>query len=218
MPRVAKTDSLDTVPKRAPRRTVARAPRKTAAKAEGSTRPVRAAVRVNEEGAPVRRKAPTRLTETTPALAARPKAIGQNKNAIFVSGSLFAVGLIATLLIGYSDEGQINPAAVITEQNARAAAGEGSSGDASDTVIPVQNTAAAAASYAESGLVPAGAAARPEPAPAVEPVATTTASSMTEGTEAATTTEATTADGTENESPVDAATDTDEAAVLELSQ
>lgn len=218
MPRVAKTDSPDTVPKRAPRRTVARAPRKSASKVEGGERPQRAAVRASGENTPVRRKAPTRLAESTPALAARPKAIGQNKNAIFVSGSLFAVGLIATLLIGYSDEGQINPAAVITEQNARAAAGESSSGDTSDTVIPVQNTAAAAASYAESGLVPAGAAARPEPAPAAEPVATTTASSTVEGTETATTTEATTADSTENESPVDVSTDTDEAAVSELPQ
>lgn len=215
MPRAAKTDSADTVPKRAPRRTVARAPRKTAPKGEGE-RSTRATARVSEESTPVRRKAPTRLAETTPALAVRPKAIGQNKNAIFVSASLFAVGLIATLLIGYSDEGQINPAAVITEQNARAVAGGESSNDSTGAVIPVQNTAAAAASYAESGLVPAGAPARPEPAPAIESEATTTASSTTEDTEIATTTTTDTVADTDSENETPQSSEATEAATTEL--
>ncbi len=185
MPRVAKTETKEVIPKRAPRRTVARAPRKATAASEAKEKPTRI-VTGQGEAAP-RRKAPTRLAETG-VVGTHPKHISQHK-AIYVSGSLFAVGMIATLLIGYSDEGQINPAAVISEQNARAAGGgEPSADNSSDTVVPVQNTAAAATSYAASGLVPAGVAEVPVPTP-IEQEATT-ASSTDESSESATTTDA----------------------------
>jgi hypothetical protein len=134
MPRVSaksKEVESDVSEKRAPRRKVAtRVPRKTAAASTLSAEPVVASVS--------RRKAPIR---TAAPMVEAPSRIKKEKS-LYISGSLFTLGVIAAALIGYSDTGQINTASVISERNARLAAGVGEAGSeiaAGATVIPVQN-------------------------------------------------------------------------------
>jgi hypothetical protein len=177
MPRTSvKTKSEEEVVKRAPRRTVSRAPRKTATKKAVST----------ETTAPARRKAPTRIFEEE-VKTKKPK----REKSLYVSGVLFSLGLLAAAFMGYSDEGQINPSVVIAERNARLSAGVGdaageTAGQASQ-IIPVQNTP----TVPNGGLVPSKS--RPEVAPVVEEVATTSASSTSD-------TASTTDDGLSEES------------------
>ncbi len=134
MPRIAKVKAEDEeVVKRAPRRTVAKRASRTAVKRE-------AEVVESEAVVSVRRKAPTRPLEVEDSI--KPLRQSQKpEKSIYISGALFGIGLLAAALIGYSDAGQINPATVIAERNARLSAGVADAdGGVTTQVIPVQNT------------------------------------------------------------------------------
>jgi hypothetical protein len=164
MPRTSvKTKSDEEVVKRAPRRTITRTPRKIAVKKTAAA----------ETTAPARRKAPTRIVEEE-VKTKKPR----REKSLYVSGVLFGLVLLAAAFMGYSDEGQINPSVVIAERNARLSAGVGDATDETagqvNQVIPVQNTP----TVPNGGLVPSKS--RPEAAPVVEEVATTSASSTSD--------------------------------------
>jgi hypothetical protein len=135
MPRAAKvSDETEEAPKRAPRRRVARAPRKSVVSSGED-----AEVSVSER-APVRRKAPTRIEPVSP-VASTMRTKQPTPRSLYVSGVLGVLALAGAVLIGVSDSGQINTAAVISERNARVAAGEvvpGAEAESS-SVVPVQN-------------------------------------------------------------------------------
>ncbi len=169
MPRASTEESE--VKKRAPRRRVAtpRAPRKIATKVAVAEEPVAEAVQ--PQTAP-RRKAPTKL----PLSPASPVALyeaSRAKKSLYVSGSLFMLGLAIAAGIGYSDTGVINTAAVISERNAQLAAGAASAeGGTASVYIPVQNSASGPV---DGGLVSSGEV--PPLVPAASEVATSSASS-----------------------------------------
>ncbi len=171
MPRVS-TDETEVI-KRAPRRRVAaaRAPRKTATvrtKAKEVTPPE---PEVAAEVVP-RRKAPTKLPLSPASPVALYEASRAKKN-LFVSGSLFMLGLAIAAGIGYSDDGVINTASVIAERNAQLAAGVTSTEPGSTSMlIPVQDSASG---KVDGGLVSSGEV--PPLVPSPTEVATTTGTS-----------------------------------------
>jgi hypothetical protein len=126
----------------------------------------------------------------------------KREKSLYVSGALFGLGILAAVLIGYSDQGQINPASVIAERNARLTAGvmdasEAAEGEASSQLIPVQNTS----TEKNGGLVRSTTQPQPAPQPVEESVATSTATTTEE---VATTTPATEEAGVEAEAAASA--------------
>jgi hypothetical protein len=185
MPRVSTADSE--VPKRAPRRRVAstRAPRKTVASADTPKNPIAKTVSEPAPATPLRRKSPTKLP-TSPASPIALYEASRSKKNLFVSGSLFMLGLAIAAGIGYSDDGVINTASVISERNAQLAAGVTSTEEgATSMLIPVQDSASG---KVDGGLVSGG------DAPALVPVVTEVATSTGTSTEAASSTDAVTSE------------------------
>ncbi len=187
------------VPKRAPRR---RVPRKTVRKVAPVSEEV-----VETVSAPLRRKSPTSIAAPTSART----GLSYRR---FIPVGIVALTLLAAILIGYSDDGQIDIAGVIADRNERVASGQataadvGVSGEASGLVIPVQNTE----TLPDAGLVASTNQDAPLPAPTeVPPTDTASTSSSTEAIdgETATTSEAvaeeevTEETGTPDEAPVD---------------
>lgn len=181
MPRVSTADGEEK--KRAPRRRVAtsRAPRKTVASAAAPKTPVAKTIPEPAPATPLRRKAPTKLP-TSPASPIALYEASRSKKNLFVSGSLFMLGLAIAAGIGYSDKGVINTASVIAERNAQLAAGVTSTdGGVTSMVVPVQNSASG---KVDGGLVSGG------DAPTLVPVVTEVSTSTGTSTEAASSTDA----------------------------
>jgi hypothetical protein len=160
MPRVSSENSE--TPKRAPRRRVAK-PKTVSVASE----------------APVsvpRRKSPTALPTSSPSVASRRKVSSKK----YVALGLMISGLAIAGFIGYSDKGQIDIAAVITERNAKLTAGVSGSegGDPSSFIVPVQNTS----NLPDGGLIGST---EPitVPAPPVVETGTTTSTSTATTTE-----------------------------------
>ncbi len=149
---------------RAPRR---RAPRKSAA-------PQNEEVETPRELAPepreTRRKAPTELRE-------RKTTKNKRRNQLVVTLGIFAVGVGASAIVGFSDRGTIDVNKVVEERNERIRAGGGNAETGSE-IIPVQNQNIKR--EADGGLRPADPSTIEPPAP----VATTTASSTATSTDA----------------------------------
>lgn len=162
MPRAVK--EVEEAPKRAPRRRVAK--------------PKAAAVASDEVVAAPRRKAPTQIPS-------EPRVVrsGGKSMRVYIFGAFLVVGFGAAAAIGYSDAGQININAVVSERNAKLSAGAASATDAGvgdqssgSYTIPVQNTS----NLPDGGLNGNGS---PEPVP-LPPIeeATTTATSTASST------------------------------------
>lgn len=162
MPRAVK--EVEEAPKRAPRRRVAK--------------PKAAAVANEEVVAAPRRKAPTQIPS-------EPRVVrsGGKSMRVYIFGVFLLVGFGAAAAIGYSDAGQININAVVSERNAKLSAGAASATDAGvgdqasgSYTIPVQNTSNLPDGGLNGSVNPT-----PVPLPPIEE-ATTTATSTASST------------------------------------
>lgn len=144
------------VPKRAPRRRVA----KVTTKAPVVTETI-------SEAPPSRRKAPTQLrTETSE----RSQSVRRSRVRTYVPIGVLVLGFGAAALIGYSDAGQINISEVVSDRNAQIVKTANENGTPSEQIIiPVQNNVSTAP---DGGLISSGAV--PPPPPPAPEVASTT--------------------------------------------
>ncbi len=155
-------------PKRAPRRRVAK-PKTVSVVADT---PVSAS----------RRKSPTTLPTSSNSMNSHRKVSPKK----YVALGLMISGLAIATFIGYSDKGQIDITAVISERNSKLTAGvSGNEGiNTTNVTVPVQNTS----NLPDGGLVGSTEPASVPLPPIVETAttSTTTASSTEEGSESAT--------------------------------
>lgn len=113
----------------------------------------------------VQRKAPT-------PIAAKKARSNARRNQLIVVAVLFFVGVGASAAVGFTDKGQIDVSRTIEERNERIRNGQIDDADKQRIVVPVQNTNNS--QKPNGGLVPI-----PQdqlPAPVIEEVASTTAS------------------------------------------
>lgn len=216
MPRTTTTkkDIADAEPKRTARRTVAKRVTTRAPRTRRKDDVVEDEVTVKSTSAP-RRKAPT-VNPPLEVFASELSHVPQKEKArrtLYVSGALFSIGLIAAVMIGYTDSGQIDTSSIITQHNDRVTSGQvaaggddtGGQGGTTERVIPVQNSAN---QLPNGGLVPvsddvAAAIAAMQPASEGESVATSSATSTDVSTDTATTTPTETDNGTESDLPTE---------------
>lgn len=194
MPRPSLKDSPD-VSKRAPRRQVVRrvvTPRSSKVVAD----PVQEII----EEEVIERRSSVRLAEV--------KKSRRFSRRTIITGVVLVFGLIATIWIGNSDNGQINVSALITERNNQVANGEAGDSDSGDgsaqQVVPVQSSAP---TVPNGGLRGQGISNTPPPQPPAD------IASTTEATTTATTTDNTTeenSDGTNNTENLESNTNTEQ--------
>ncbi len=171
--RIVGDEGKEALPKRAPRRTVARAPRKK------SIPTINTSVESRDDKYEItrpRRKAPTRILNSASTATGETKS----RRNLYVSFGIVTLVIAGAIGFGYSDEGQINPATVISERNARLVAGELEldsidAGTPTETVIPVQNNPS---SIPDGGMV-ISKSPPPKPTPPPVEVASTTEASST---------------------------------------
>lgn len=134
---------------------------------------------------------PRKIELVSEASRKAPSNISPKENSKFTSKKSLIIGgvllsaVIASVLIGTSDSGQINVATVIDERNEKIASGENfddGSSSGSSTAVPVQNTAPP--SVPNGGLHGRGVGTAPAKQLVAEsPIATTTATTSIDGTE-----------------------------------
>jgi len=140
----------------------------------------RVAVSTESEPETPRRKAPTTVTREGT----------KSYKGIYIPALILLFGLGIAVAIGFSDEGQINTVSVVNERNARVSSGETISGESTatnNTIVPVQNVGQG---LVDGGLQGTGAPVPIEPAPVVEPTASSTEEQATSTESGEATTEA----------------------------